>query len=169
MSEKILLTCIGRNDPFGKEKRDGPILGVARNGKFDRVALLHTPDFRDRAEKTGEELSNVNPDLKKNNRLKLECLELGDPVGHSLVMAVMCRAVQEVLREWGEADYYVCPASGTPAMHVSWLLLVMGGALPAKKVLYVRRPSQIKEGQDLVVEVDCASLLTEFRNLPKCP
>lgn len=155
---QVLLTFVGSRDPFDKslvqgEELTGPILSLAAARPFDRIILFSTETTHPLAEDTHKALADRQPQCT----VEICKLDLPDPTDY--------RAILKALRHYTEPLFTALPAntqtfistaSGTPQMHACWLLLAASGEVPAR-LLQVRPPRFVQEGQPLVTEINLAS------------
>lgn len=154
---KTLLTFVGYQDPFSKglvEKQPvtGPILNVVDELKIDKVWLFSTPGVDSRTEETITALKQRYPELL------IERVDTGleDPTDYKAIFKAIKKKQQAILAE-KDQELYISVSSGTPQMHTSWLMLSLGGLLPARIVQPVP-PRFAGDPKKLVREIDFSML-----------
>lgn len=130
-----LLTFVGNHDPFTlsavtSEKLDGPILTLAKHHRFDNILLLATSQMKELADQTATTL-RAWPSTPKVVIIEAK---LADPTNHIEILEFLRGVCREQVFSSGDQSLYVAVASGTPAMHACWLLLVASGEIPAQLV-----------------------------------
>lgn len=149
-----LLTFVGNHDPFTSsavtsEKLDGPILTLAKHHRFDNVVLLATPQMKELADQTATTL-RAWPSAPK---VVIVEAKLADPTNHIEILGFLRGVYQEQIAASGEHSLYVAVASGTPAMHACWLLLLASGEIPAQLV-QMRPPRYVTTEQPPLSVID---------------
>ena len=78
---------------------------------------------------------------------------VSDPTDYEALYELMQHHSLEILTEHGDkADYSIATSSGTPQMQTCWLLLVLGGIMPARLV-QVTPPHKQRDGESPVREI----------------
>lgn len=154
MINDVLFSFVGAQDPFALKRgarENGPILTLCRERTFHRIVLLHTGDdeSRHRADQTGTELLSFTT---QQPRLEKVPLTIADPTHHESIIKAL-RNWWDRFKKEGNEEYYISISSGTPAMHVCWLMLAAADEIHAN-VLYVRNPLYVGEGQPLIAEIN---------------
>ncbi len=153
---RVLLTFVGSRDPFRDEAAgldDGPLLSLLAVERFDVVHLFYNNDvYLRRASRLLEELQRrpATPEVS------YEEIEVDNPTDYeSLYVCMQHRGLEIIERHGVDAEYFVSMSSGTPQMQTCWLLLVLGGVLPAR-LLQIDPPDKVREGESPVREVSPA-------------
>lgn len=154
MITDVLISFVGAQDPFSAKRgraEDGPILTLCRQRSFGSVILLYTPDeeSEERAKNTASQLIGIQTERQAVGKV---ALPIDDPTNHGLILNALRNWWAKYPKEPG-CEYYISISSGTPAMHVAWLLLAASDEIHAN-VLYVRNPLYVDEGQPLVGEIN---------------
>lgn len=146
--QKVLVSFVGTRDPYW-DSREGPILTLLKERKdyFNKLILLYTRKLEEKAEQIRKIITERYPEMA------LECYKLNipDPTSYADIL----RALRPALRNYchSEDKHYICVSPGTPQMHACWLLLAASGETTAT-LLQVRNPNDVKEGEELVREVN---------------
>ncbi len=145
----ILLTFNGFQDPYNSRGKIGPVLSILedRKGFWQKVILFFTPDMKEKAGQTCEEIREKYPETET---LPVQ-LDLDDPTDYASVLREL-RIHYTRLRE-DRVQYYIAVASGSAQMHACWLLLTAGGEIPAR-ILHIREERFRKPGEDPVREIN---------------
>jgi len=159
---KILMTFTGYHDPYCQgldgSKQEGPILTALRNVNFGAVHLFFNnkpgiPEITDLTKKTIEKTI-------KEIRVYTHCLNLPDPTDYAMILENLSKIIQQIKEENGTASFYIAPASGTPQMHASWIMLLINHNLDAK-ILQTREPKFITDKRSSVREIEIISEVYE--------
>ncbi len=149
---KVLLSCVGRNDPVSEEtNEEGAILTSVRKLRPDYVILFPTQEHPagvwsstwDNAKMAQEFL--CDPEFKeigvKNCTLYPLCLE--DPRDYREILRQLRDHIDRILRgeDFRLSEIFVNLSSGTPQMEACWLVLGNAGYLPNARFYQVARPS----------------------------
>jgi len=138
----VLLTWVGSRDPGWpnprtEQREPGPILGLLKSRRFDKVYILanlpgRNDEFVRRAAETLRHIERHFPRVA----VKMKPLEVVSVIDHREIFRVTNHACQEILRQEGSDDrsYYVYLSPGTPAMQTVWVLLVQSGLVPARLI-----------------------------------
>jgi transcriptional regulator with GAF, ATPase, and Fis domain len=128
---KIFLSFVGRNDR-DIENQDGPIKGLLKERQFDRIFLFYNnvEEFLPIASGILKYCEKKYPDTIVQYK---EAKSI-DPTDYNIVYPVMVAGVQEIKREFPEAEYTISVSSGTPTMHACWLMIAQGGIIGAELV-----------------------------------
>lgn len=132
---RVLLTCIGSNDPYSVDddgkKIPGPILTLLEEQKYDRVFLLWglDNDFNIRAGQTAGEIRRLYTATDVENK-SFDCK---DPTDYYILMKEMKAICLDIRKHFSSesATYVIQVSSGTPQMQVVWLSLVQSGVINA--------------------------------------
>ncbi|HIN29562.1 TPA: hypothetical protein EYM82_11795 [Candidatus Poribacteria bacterium] len=153
---KTLLTFTGFHDPYSFSAKDkeqeGPILSLARAMKakkagFNMVILFSTPKMR-------KETSQTARILKKSGLIvDIKDINLSNPTDYISILKNLRHHLKQIKQDYPKADFFVAPASGTPQMHVCWVLLIGEGEISAK-VLAVQDSRHVTNQQPTVSEID---------------
>ena len=137
---RILLTFIGNNDCYPKEK-PGAILSILHQREFDKVYLLYNDEKY--LKYASEILLYCRKHFPKLKVLYKETLA-HNPIDYNTVYPAMYKAVKEILKENKDVEYTISLTSGTSTMHACWIFLQKGGVIDAK-LIQVSRESGIEE------------------------
>ena len=139
LPKRVLLSFVGNNDPSNKSEENGPIVTLAGAMDFINYELLYInkPDSQRKAFETKKKLVKIHNNVSVN----LHELPFTDPTDYFLLLPAMRKICGSLPKD--NVKYYVSVASGTPAMHVCWFLLVAEQELSAK-ILYQRRPEYVE-------------------------
>jgi DNA-binding NtrC family response regulator len=153
MSETILFSFVGAQDPFNKDQINGPILTLISDGtrKFSQIFLFHTEDEMQtmRAVNTKKQISS------KNTKVSTIPLSITDPTSHEQIFKAL-REYFSSCRFSPKDELFASISSGTPAMHACWLQLAASREIPAN-LLYIR-DRHVKSGEPFVRVIDpCSS------------
>ncbi|MDM8521964.1 sigma-54 dependent transcriptional regulator [Desulfococcaceae bacterium HSG8] len=170
---KILLTFIGDNDCYPNEN-PGAILSILLQEKFDKVCLFYNHDrYLKPADAIMRYCEKHFPGLEVIRKGALA----DNPTDYNTVYPAMYKAVKEVLKSYGNAEYTISLTSGTPAMHACWIFLRQGRVIDAR-LIQVSRESEISEvtfelddfpkvQQVPEIKVEMTRLARENKNLKK--
>jgi len=127
--ETILLTFNGKQDPYNRENKDGPILQFMehKNKEIKAIYLFYTLDKKDKAEKTKQYIHD-----KYNIEVHFFPVTLDDPIDYRVLLRELRKYVPQLLRDKPLPDYLILLSPGTPQMHASWFLLAASGEIPAR-------------------------------------
>jgi hypothetical protein len=159
---RILLTCVGKSDPFGHGKDqqgrsldvqgEGAILTIVREYRPAAVHLFHTAaavaanDFRGKAAEVTALLRELDPTM----RVELIPLAVSDPTDYQQLVPAF---EGECLRIMGEAGpdvaFLVNLTSGSSQMEVTWVVLADRGIPPAT-LLQVRESRFVRTGESRI-------------------
>ncbi|MFP4350976.1 MAG: RNA repair transcriptional activator RtcR family protein, partial [Desulfococcaceae bacterium] len=148
MTQTVLLSFNGAQDPFNKSGNDGPILNLLRHrpAEFQKVFLLHNHQLKREAAVTAAEIRKRHPNLQT----VLPCeLAISDPTDYGQILEALRRTLLEIYDR--DARYTVSLSSGTPQMHACWFFLVASSEIRAE-VIHVRENRFAKK--DLVTKID---------------
>lgn len=169
---RILLMCVGLNDPTpqGKPDQDGPILSfmdyISRIPEYqsyrpDRIYLISTADKPGAVKPTQQNGNRVEQELKRRGWSEVyhRPLDVLDPTDYSELLPQMKRMVQSILEEPGnqEAEVLVNVSPGTGQMEAVWMALMNAGVLKAR-ALQVKAPWDEPDERKRVREVDFTPL-----------
>lgn len=154
---KILLSFTGYHDPFapglvGEEETAGPILTLASAKNFDSIVLFSTPNTATHTEETVKALADRLP----STEIEVIALSLNDPTDYGEILGELRAHFAAVSRTNPQADFFIGLSSGTPQMHVCWVLLAASGEIPAR-LLMTRPPRFVTATAPLVKEIDVSS------------
>ena len=151
------MTFVGSRDPFRRDEPgsgDGPVLSLLNAEAFDTVHLFYNNDeYLRRASAVLEQLQRrpQAPDVC------YESIPVVNPTDYeSLYEEMQHKAIEIVERHGKDALYFIATASGTPQMQTCWLLLVLGGVIPAR-LLQANPPEKVRAGESIVKEI-CPSV-----------
>ena len=120
---KVLLTFVGFHDPYSQgQERSGPILSLATSVKFDRVFLFSTPNTQEETTRTRQALRG----LPSSPQVEIRRLNLINPTDYKAIVENLRQNLAQIKQDSPEeAEFFISPASGTPQMHVCWILMVL--------------------------------------------
>jgi DNA-binding NtrC family response regulator len=150
--ERVLLSFVGRRDPFQEEGAPGPLLCLLGVRSMDHVYLFFNPDRRGEFLRRARELQErVERELPKT-RVELVTIAAEPPTDYELLFKCMNHACQQILAAHPpQTDFAICLDSGTPQMQTIWFLLAQSGLMPARLLQGV--PPQFGSGEYSVREV----------------
>jgi len=156
-SSRVLMSFVGRRDPFRADHAasgDGPLLSLLAVRTFSSVYLFYNNfEYHRRASAVLEELLRRSPEVD----VSYVGIPVNDPTDYeSLYEEMQHKALEIVERHGKESEYCIATASGTPQMQTCWLLLVLGGVIPAR-LLQVNPPEKVCDGESPVREI-CPSV-----------
>lgn len=148
----ILLSFVGRRDPYQEDGAPGPLLSLMGSRRFDRVCIFYNPDmegeFLSRAQDLAKNLSERLPDVQ----WELIAIPVDPPTDYELLFKCMNDACQRILETHGtEAKYFIGLDSGTPQMQTIWFILAQSNLVPATLLQGV--PPRFADGRYAVREV----------------
>lgn len=129
--KKILLSFIGNNDCLIEEGKKGAIISILETENFDVLYILYNNDHYLR------EASKILLYCRKNLpnlQVRYQSAESANPTDYNIVYPAIYKAVSEIIKEEGKADYSISVTSGTPVMHTCWVLLKLGGFINARLI-----------------------------------
>ena len=152
--KRVLLTFTGFHDPFftgpaDGEQREGPVLNLVREMKFDAVVLIGTPNTDQR---TIDAILAIN-ERQPNVEVVHQHIELTDPSDYFEVLPGLRSVLRDVRELYPDDQYFIGTASGTPQMHTCWVMLSASGEFPAR--LLQSRPKRfVTEDRPAISEID---------------
>lgn len=172
----ILLTFVGSNDAGKlKDKKDGPIINVLVNQKFDEVILLWNKSV-DKGNDYQEIAHYLKDEIKKRKLVKktnIIELPIKNVIDHNQIYLTL-KDFTDKLEKKEELKYTAAISSGTPAMQVCWILLSESGDFSESNKLNLIQVKDPKfgESENIPVEIDTAlpriiRLKEEVENLKK--
>ncbi|MDR3701077.1 MAG: RNA repair transcriptional activator RtcR family protein [Candidatus Sulfopaludibacter sp.] len=153
MQSSLLFAFVDPKDPFtageiAGEPSPGPLLSILSARAFTDAFLFHTPQTRENAEATLDEIAGRHPGC----RVEVRPLPVSDPKDYSAIMGSLGRQVRGILAGHRGAELSVCVSSGTAEMRAAWFLLRAANVLPAR-LLQVGSPAAPLFGAAGVKEV----------------
>jgi transcriptional regulator with AAA-type ATPase domain len=151
---RTLLAFVDYQDPYvqslvGDEEQPGPVLTLLDTGRYDTVALFHTPHTEKQARATQDEIRDRYPRIQT----VMHGLGASNPKDFSRLIGVMA----PYLKRYSRADdLSVCASSGTAEMRAIWFLLVSTGQMRAR-LLQVKQPDFASGERARVVDLDVES------------
>lgn len=127
----LLLTFVGKQDPWRRAGQAGPILSLVRERDFDRIVLFSNAGTLREAAETRDVLGHAKAEVKE--------LPLKDPTDYISILAGLREHIGRITQTYPDAHYFIAGSSGTPQMQACSMLLVMSGRIDAKFLL-VREP-----------------------------
>lgn len=152
-NKRTLLTFVGSHDPYqgvSESSGEGPVLSLMARERFDLLHIFYNnPEYLRRAVAVREVVQKRHPDISTS----LEEISVADPTDYeSLYEHMHHRSLAIIEKHDTDSEYFVALASGTPQMQTCWLLLVLGGVLPAR-LLQMTPPHKQKTGKSAVKEI----------------
>ncbi len=128
----VLLTFTGFHDPYFKglvdqEEQPGPILSLLSTRSFDHVFLFDTPS----TQRVTEETENAISKLHLDSEVHILEINLSDPTNYQEIFRGLRLHIHSIIEDFSSARFFVAVASGTPHMHVCWVLLTASRFQPA--------------------------------------
>ena len=166
---KVLITCVGMNDPFNQKGGEGPILSffdlirrinIYRKYRPNEIFLLSTqdrPDVSSATQKKGEE---TKEELKKRSWGKVynKSLDISDPTDYEQLLPAMKEAITKIIKMHGEnAQYIINVSPGTGQMEAVWFALANSGLIKAT-FFQVKPPGVKKKGQKRIRKINIEPL-----------
>lgn len=165
----IIVSFVGKQDPFGKDQGEGSIVSLVKHlcqqqQSIKRVILLFTED-------TSPGAIDTQTWLTTDLALAPEAIQLvpvdaqlsDDPVNLLLAAQAARSGLEQAQRFLDPTDILEFNASsGTPVMKSSWSILQAAGYAPRSRVWQVRNPNEMRSHQDRVHLVDVNILKDEF-------
>jgi DNA-binding NtrC family response regulator len=150
---RVLLTFTGFHDPFVPsavegQMDSGPILTVVGERPFDAVYLFGTPQLVERTEETQRAIKKYNPAIK----VTILDVPLKDPTNYLGILGQLRSHFKSIVATYPDGHYSISVSSGTPHMHVCWILLAASGEIPAV-IIQSTPPRFIPEGKSRVKEI----------------
>ncbi len=153
LSRRTLLTFVGYHDPYYNGTLEGedlksPILYLLELEEFDRVLLFAIPNLVDRTKET----ASLIQETSKSTAVRIVYYDrINDPTDYGQIFAELRKQIRRIYA--GDTAYYIsATASGTPQMHVVWLMMAASGEIPAK-ILQARPPHFVTAQRQAVDEV----------------
>ncbi len=151
---KVLLSFTGFHDPFAStaiagNEQEGPVLSLVRLRPFHAVCLLSTPNTAKNTSDTEQELRTRHPELV----VATHDLSLTDPTDYFQILAEIRRVFAEISVRFPHAEFSIGTASGTPQMHVCWVMLAASGEIPGR-LLQARNVKFVTAERASVTEID---------------
>lgn len=157
---KVLLSCVGSSDPYGKEvpsglRTEGPLLSTIRDLSPDRVLLFPTggPDG------TSARIEGIRTALSQSE-FGIEVYEFTpknpariEDVLPSLLDVVRTAVETEKRACHDTMELHVAVASGTTAMTQAWMVLFSLGLLPNARLWQSLDPTKIESSEQRIVPV----------------
>lgn len=149
--QQVLVTFNGDRDPTppAAPSQDGPVLTLLKAREiFAKVILFFTPNLEARAGETARIIQERYP------RTLVVCrsLDIEDPTSYSDILKALRPALRELCPPVKGTEYHICVSPGTPQIHACWLLMAASGEITAR-ILQVKNPKDVREGQELVREI----------------
>ena len=157
---KIFLSFIGTNDAVindGPTVQAGAVFNLFRNLKPDKVCLFYNVDpIKDIG--GFQRIAIANKDLMESEipetQFEYKKVEATDPTDFNQLYPAITDKVQEILDEHGYEgnEYYIGISSGTPTMHLIWVLIQKGGVLNARLFRSIEPRHQENYGGKEIIE-----------------
>ncbi|MGH8546393.1 MAG: S16 family serine protease [Gammaproteobacteria bacterium] len=164
---RVLLTFVGRRDPFGDiapgdpiaVHEDGPLLAIASEIRPQKIYLFYTTNdeygksnnFQTRAKAVKAVLNRYDPDCDVIER-PLDSVT--DPTDLEQLFPALKKEFLRIVQETtGPVQFFVNVSSGTPQVLVTWLLAVERGLIPNAIRLQVRESRFVKKDESRIRRV----------------
>ncbi len=163
----ILLSFVGKQDPFARNGDEGSIVTLIKelsteNKVIKNAILLYTEDTLTEAELTRDWL-NENYSCEHITLISVRNGLSNDPINLSLAIQEAKKAVKLAQKIQQKEDILAFNASsGTPIMKSSWAILQSAGYAPNSNVWQVRHPDQMKLNQKRVFATNLSGLKKEI-------
>ncbi|AFY74779.1 hypothetical protein Syn7502_02842 [Synechococcus sp. PCC 7502] len=165
----IVLSFVGLQDPFAKGNNEGSIISllrylVADGCEIKEVVLLYTESTQQGAIDTKDWIESEIGLLSTSVSLIKVSQDLSDDPIDLLLAAEEAKKGLEFIQkslELGDRIEFNA-SSGTPAMKSAFSLLQASGYVQNGRVLQVRNPYEMKEGQERIFETNVTVLRREF-------
>jgi two-component system response regulator HydG len=151
--QRVLLSFVGSHDPYRADEPgsgDGPLLTLLSFEPFSVVYIFYNGlAYHRRASGVLEALR------ERSSATQVHYVEIpvDDPTDYEALYGLMQHRSLEIVERHGRrAEYYIATSSGTPQMQTCWLLLVLGGVIPARLV-QVTPPHKQRDGESPVREI----------------
>ncbi|RMG04480.1 MAG: AAA family ATPase [Nitrospirae bacterium] len=131
MSKKALVTFVGKQDPWNKAGKPGPLLTLLDGRKgFSHVFLVYTKTSH---ESMQEKAESVAREIKKRYSVRVTVLELElkSPADHEEVYKKTRGLFSAHKGVFDKYDLFINLTSGTPQMHIALFLLAASGEIKA--------------------------------------
>ena len=131
--KRVLLSFIGNNDCYLSEGKEGAIVSILRNRKFDALYILFNKEsYLENAYEIRDWCKRWLPSLEVNFEPAVSI----DPIDYNLVYPAMYNAVSSIKAKEDPKTtrFTVSVTSGTPTMHTCWVLLKQGGIIDAELI-----------------------------------
>lgn len=160
---RILLSFVGHRDPFslgllGEEEQAGPILSLLNSQSFERVFLFPTLGAAQNASLTEAAIRQRHAGIGVESRGQF----LLNPTDHLAVFNYLFKELTEIVRASPRDELFASISSGTPQMHVCWVLLSLLRIFPLC-LLQVRAPQFMSLEAPLVAELNLDSFINGFQ------
>lgn len=173
-TRKILIVCVGTQDPLNQEGKDGPILSFIgyvsrieplKKHNPNRIYLLCTADRPGAVQATQRNAERTLGELMTRgySDTYLKTLEVSDPTDYTQLLPEMRWVVERIKKEsetdssGGQVQYIVNVSPGTGQMEAVWLAFVNEGILKAT-LLQVKAPWTEADETKRVREIDFVPL-----------
>jgi len=148
--QTILLTSVGKQDPYNQYQKPGPILSLLSEKSFDKIFLFSTSGTQKNAEDTSiiikEKFKETNVEIIKTN--------IEDPYNYSfMIKEVRDLAIGNIYRTHQNSQFFILIGPGFPQMQTCWFLLASSGEIPAT-LLYIREEQYAGPGKNKIGEID---------------
>lgn len=157
---KVLLSLVGKRDPYGDDGSEGSVLTAVRRLAPDRVHLLPNRSVDDAAgtERNAQETAARVQEALPAAQVRIHPLSLVDPTDHGDIGRVLPPAVRDALFGLGpEAEVHCAVSSGTPQLRMMLMLLLQAQGGPVR-YWETRAPQFVTETQPRIAEIDVAFL-----------
>jgi len=143
---RVLVSFVGKRDPWAEDNTEGPILTLARCLQPDWVVLFPTARIPGAEEEETETHASLvvecltKEEICSQERCYVLPIPLSDPRDYAKILDFINRNLPEALPQEGPAELLVNLSSGTPQMQISWLVAGNAGLLPGARYFEVSRP-----------------------------
>ncbi len=149
---KVLLSFVGKRDPWGEGQSEGAVLTLARYLKPDLVLLFPTarglntqnPEETETAAELVRQCLEQDVGMKAGS-ISTVPLPVADPRQHEVILRFLRRTLSGMLSTVPpeeRVEFHVNLSSGTPQMHASWLVAGVSGVLAGARFYDVAPPSK---------------------------
>jgi sigma54-dependent transcription regulator len=144
---KLLITFIGKQDPYNKFSENGPILTLLKHrNDFSDIFLLYN-------EETTENLKKTENILKITYSVTSYFTNISNPTNYREILKELRFFINKFYGKFNKSnEVWISLSSGTPQMHTCWLILAASGEIKAN-LIHVNDPGKSKHP---IVEIDPA-------------
>ena len=165
---KILIMCVGDQDPLNKQGQLGPILSFMdyidnvsdyQKYKPDRVYLISTANKPNTIQSTWKKGVDVYNRLRAKWEVYHRTLDVSDPTDYNQLIAEMKKVTESIIEENTEknlkSSYFINVSPGTCQMQAVWMSFINSGIIKATLLQVIppwhqpnetKRIRQVEEG-----------------------
>lgn len=165
----ILISCIGRSDPYCQDTKQntikGPLLTLIEERRFDAAYLFHISSVE-----MNQRVSKVMAAFKKqdeNMRVEYCPFDAPDPTDLDVLFAGISARYAEIIKENARnvPVYWIQISSGTPQMQAIWMILAASDLVPAKMIsLHPRYLENLSAPYSYEVKFNLARRIHDLRS-----